>query len=306
MRNFLKNKSKLILLFICLISLTNKFKALNPCSDPFTINTVDDQRLSQGKIFVTYSYTNPNTLSSVTPYCDLPPGYVVNNFNPTTIGSFPGTYTGLLLEIDVTTGSLTDPFSFIIHTGYPESPCSGIGNVEENCDNCQGSFAPLAGGKYILSAWVKEDTPTQVETYTGPTIEIDFGSGATAYTASNKIIEGWQKIEDVFVMPSSVTLMMIRLKNTGTNDVYYDDIRIHPFNSSMKSYVYDPVSLRLWAELDENNYATFYQYDEEGKLIRIKKETERGVETIQESRESKFKQDKSNWNSKLKDNDSSN
>ena len=42
--------------------------------------------------------------------------------------------------------------------------------------------------------------------------------------------------------------------------------------------------LRLMAELDERNYATFYEYDEEGKLIRVKKETEKGVMTIQENR----------------------
>ena len=48
-----------------------------------------------------------------------------------------------------------------------------------------------------------------------------------------------------------------------------DDIRVHPFNSNMKSFVYNPVNIRLMAELDENNHATFYEYDEEGKLIRI-------------------------------------
>ncbi len=38
----------------------------------------------------------------------------------------------------------------------------------------------------------------------------------------------------------------------------------------MKSYVYDPINLRLVAELDANNYATFYEYDAEGGLIRTK------------------------------------
>jgi hypothetical protein len=51
-------------------------------------------------------------------------------------------------------------------------------------------------------------------------------------------------------------------------------------------HVYDPISLKLVAELDENNYATFYEYDQEGTLIRTKKETERGVVTITENRQS--------------------
>jgi hypothetical protein len=71
--------------------------------------------------------------------------------------------------------------------------------------------------------------------------------------------------------------------------VYFDDIRIHPFNADMKTYVYDPQTLRLMAELDENNYATFYNYDEEGQLIRVKKETVQGVKTIKETRTSKQK-----------------
>ena len=49
---------------------------------------------------------------------------------------------------------------------------------------------------------------------------------------------------------------------------------------------YDEETNKLLAELDENNYATFYEYDQEGGLIRIKKETEKGVFTIQESRSS--------------------
>ena len=52
----------------------------------------------------------------------------------------------------------------------------------------------------------------------------------------------------------------------------------------MKSFVYDPINMRLVAELDERHYATFYEYDEEGQLIRVKKETERGIMTIQETK----------------------
>jgi len=52
----------------------------------------------------------------------------------------------------------------------------------------------------------------------------------------------------------------------------------------MKSYVYDPVSLRLSAELDANNYTTFYEYDEEGTLIRTKIETREGIKTVSETR----------------------
>jgi hypothetical protein len=57
----------------------------------------------------------------------------------------------------------------------------------------------------------------------------------------------------------------------------------------MKGFVYDPDDLKLMSELDENNYASFYEYDQEGGLVRVKKETEKGVFTIQETRSSTTK-----------------
>ena len=39
------------------------------------------------------------------------------------------------------------------------------------------------------------------------------------------------------------------------------------------------------AQLDDANYATYYEYDQEGNLIRIKKETEMGIVTLQENRQ---------------------
>jgi hypothetical protein len=50
--------------------------------------------------------------------------------------------------------------------------------------------------------------------------------------------------------------------------------------------VYHPTNLRLLAGLDENNYASFYEYDDEGTLIRVKKETQKGIKTITETRSS--------------------
>jgi YD repeat-containing protein len=52
----------------------------------------------------------------------------------------------------------------------------------------------------------------------------------------------------------------------------------------MKNYVYHDVSLKLLSEIDANGFANFYEYNAAGELIRIKKETERGIMTIQESR----------------------
>ncbi len=168
-----------------------------------------------------------------------------------------------------------------------------VGNCAIPCEDCISSFAPDAGD-YVVSLWVREDQPVSVNTYTSG-VEIKFLNNllqpigtVISFTAnaSNVIIDGWQKVEGKFTVPQNAYKMVIDLKNNATTanvDAYFDDIRIHPFNSGFKSYVYDPVSLRLMAELDQNNYATFYEYDEEGKLVHIKKETERGIKTIKEA-----------------------
>lgn len=188
-------------------------------------------------------------------------------------------------------------------TGLPTTP--GGGTTDPTCSYCVNSFAPKEGGKYVLSAWVKEtyidDTDgklkdhTNVLTYTFPAIEIVFDGAPAPNTIlaspGGKIIDGWQRIEKVFDVPQGTYFIHINLYGGSGNDydAVFDDIRIHPFNSNMKSFVYDPVSLKLVAELDANNYATMYEYDKEGNLIRVKKETERGIETLRESRSSKPK-----------------
>ena len=102
---------------------------------------------------------------------------------------------------------------------------------------------------------------------------------------SGSIIEGWQRYEGVFTVPVSAKEVVVSLNSTTTDDaVYFDDVRIHPFNANMKSYVYHTSNLRLMSELDENNFATFYEYDDDGTLTRVKKETERGIKTITETR----------------------
>lgn len=163
-------------------------------------------------------------------------------------------------------------------------------------ETCPSRFAPKPGEKYLVSGWVS--APNQMEggsettSFENVYIEIRFDDNVVKCMPAGNIIDGWQRISQVIEIPASATIMTIALKNDNSNEeVYFDDIRFHPFNASMKSYVYDPETLRLSAELDDENYATFYDYDEEGALVRVRKETERGVMTIQEARQSSVKID---------------
>ncbi len=195
-------------------------------------------------------------------------------------GEWPATFRMNLGGIDST-------INLVIHVDV----CSDF-----ECYNCIGSFSPEPGMTYSLSTWVKESgvSATTLK-YNDAKVQIGVQPSHSNWpieiSTSGMIIDGWQRIDSVFTIPSGTTHLEIKLLNTGAHsvDCFFDDIRIHPLNGSAKTYVYDPVNLRLVAELDENNYATFYEYDEEGRLIRVKKETERGIMTIKESRNNTYK-----------------
>ncbi len=164
-------------------------------------------------------------------------------------------------------------------------------NNPKPINNTLKTFSPISGTKMIISAWVKENQPCINGTYNASSIDVSFiGSGLTfQFRPKGNIIEGWQRIEDTLSIPLAATAITIKLRSLSSVEANFDDIRLHPFNALMKSYVYDPVSLRLMAELDENNFASFYEYDDDGTLSRIKKETERGIKTIQETRSALLK-----------------
>ncbi|THU30779.1 hypothetical protein FAM09_29710 [Niastella caeni] len=158
------------------------------------------------------------------------------------------------------------------------------------------TFSIPAGKKMVFSAWVRETcgnadagVPCADTAYTHNQVQLSFntgGSGNVVLKPAGPVIEGWQRYEGYFTAPANATLMTMDLINSSSGTTYFDDIRIHPFNANMKSYAYDPVNLRLVAEMDANNYTTFYEYDEEGELIRTKIETKEGVKTINETRSS--------------------
>ncbi len=167
-------------------------------------------------------------------------------------------------------------------------------NQNQNIEivNDETSLKLKLGSQYVISCWVSEDNWRIKQGFNSTQIDLYFNNELipTSFIPSGKIIDGWQQITGQFSVPNNAIKFSLDLIANNTEEAsYFDDIRILPLNGSMKSFVYDAESQRLMAELDENNYATFYEYDKEGGLIRIKKETEKGVYTIQETHSSNFK-----------------
>lgn len=213
--------------------------------------------------------------------------FPVSDINQFNVGTYFGHSNFDLLASDETY------FADKVVTG--EFAC-GTPAIKDFCDDCF-SFKPEPGKEYILSAWVKEESVDQVKTYTNPVIQLVFYNNKEALDikaqkidslsikASGDIIDGWQRVVQKFKIPTNTITIGIELENLSPSiPVYFDDIRIHPLQGSVKSFVYDPETFKLMSELDENNYSTFYEYDNEGGLVRVKKETAKGVKTIQETR----------------------
>lgn len=201
-----------------------------------------------------------------------------------------GAQVGLSFEVRPRTEDDTMPkLQFITKN----EACAGnvLDKISTGRDILLPVFKPAPGQRMLISAWVKEVGDTTLRTsYTQNKIVVSDGVKAVTFYPSGSIIEGWQRYEAVFAIDESATLFTISLQSIGAIAAYFDDLRIHPFNANMKSFAFHPVNLRLMAELDENNYATLYEYDDDGTLIRLKKETQRGVKTVKETRSALVKE----------------
>lgn len=142
-------------------------------------------------------------------------------------------------------------------------------------------FCPVNGRDYVFSVWVKDNGAANVT----PGVKLTVNNQQLTLTRK-ATVEGWKLMEVTIGkdLLGTADMTNVTITLSGGAGMYIDDIRIFPFDGQMKTYAYDERTQRVMAELDENNYATFYEYDDEGTLVRVKKETERGIMTIKESR----------------------
>jgi hypothetical protein len=63
------------------------------------------------------------------------------------------------------------------------------------------------------------------------------------------------------------------LNTSTTSNAYFDDFAVHPVDAPITGNVYDERTGRLIASLDDENYASYFNYDEAGRIISTYKET---------------------------------
>jgi NADH:ubiquinone oxidoreductase subunit len=197
------------------------------------------------------------------------------------------------------------------HTGDGAVMISPLANTKGNFyiaqtyptsfDNDIIPFFPKIGKKYFISGWVKNDTKFYDTKSIEATCKVDILTknrinkiSAATFIPVGPIIDGWQRFSGNFTLENGIILgtniyadayvLSVTLNNTSsTNTIYFDDIRIHPADANVKNYIYDEQH-RVKAMLDENNYATFYDYNIKGELVSVRRETEKGIVTIKENR----------------------
>ncbi|MFO0355658.1 MAG: hypothetical protein ACK50A_01795 [Sphingobacteriaceae bacterium] len=202
----------------------------------------------------------------------------------------------------------------LIYDAYRVNPFPYNGDAYSGCQTSVLNLSKLnlnggtLGKKYILSMWVKGGGPTQAHDYSsnislagnlkhflsvgGPN-NVPITIGNPVNKSGN--INGWQKLDfELTIPPASSapafwTNSKFELTISANSDFYLDDFRIQPFNSSMTCTVYDNIKYRVMAQLDDRNYATFIEYDNEGMVVRKKKETLNGILTVQETRKGVLK-----------------
>ncbi|MFL5730431.1 MAG: hypothetical protein ACJ75J_13165, partial [Cytophagaceae bacterium] len=178
----------------------------------------------------------------------------------------------------------------------PDNSCTGAAHTGNNAFSLTGSGSkgtrfeiPLStlpasekGRKYKAMVWVHNSSPKQcslvVENQSASVIKsVDFSH--PVMVAGN-----WSLLRldvDPSEYGSATKLVFYMLNSSSSGTVIYDDYRVLPYQGAMESFVYDPETGRITATLNNDNIATFYQYDSRGRLIEVKTEIENiGPQTI--------------------------
>jgi len=129
----------------------------------------------------------------------------------------------------------------------------------------------------LVKLWVKSSVEN-------PEIYADINGVSTQFTKVARSMD-WSLYEAKIknwglISPNSVN---VDLSFASTSDIWIDDIRFQPLDAQMTTYVYDPTTLRLLTQFDDQHFGLYYQYNSDGKLVRKMIETERGMKTIQEN-----------------------
>jgi len=149
------------------------------------------------------------------------------------------------------------------------------------------------GRTYVAKVWVHKLSPATAAL----SIQIN-GTAGSAYTdtktvtrsnPANVTVGDWVLMSVELEVPANFNTgithnMTVSLSNNGSAEkACFDDLAFHPKDAVMTGNVYNEKTGALIAQLDNDNFATFYTYDNAMRLTSASKEYSGGIRKVTES-----------------------
>ncbi len=130
----------------------------------------------------------------------------------------------------------------------------------------------------ILSVWIRENEE-ELTASIGSSVSAAYKAASVGEWSLYNFQFSGKEISDAY---SEGDLLDIGISGFTDSYLIVDDVRFYPQEAQATCYVYDD-AYRLVAQLDDQHFGTYFQYNDEGQLVRKIIETERGKKTIQET-----------------------
>ncbi len=168
----------------------------------------------------------------------------------------------------------SDCFSYESHQDDAEAHTGQHANRAEVLDWQNKCEFTLPAGEYDLSYWAKQGTAA-ASTEAGVALTQFVADSANVFidTRQELISGGWHRYGGTFELTEETTLTMFLIAGGGASGHepskyhWLDQVRIHPVDSRMSTFTYDPITWKVTSITDANGVSSFFEYDEAGRLI---------------------------------------
>jgi hypothetical protein len=170
-----------------------------------------------------------------------------------------GLQTGRIYRASVWVHRLSSPGAQLIAT--LTGTLSGGGAVNDTYVRQKDDPANTAAGDWVLMT-LDIEAPAALDNNSSLSVYLKNPSSYVPFTTIDQ--------DQTIVLPPVANL----------TDAWFDDLNFHPVDAPIAGYVYDEKTGWIKAVLDNENFATFYEYDPAGRVILTKKETVQGIRNV--------------------------
>jgi hypothetical protein len=153
------------------------------------------------------------------------------------------------------------------------------------------------GRTYIAKVWVHKNSPASASlniilngTYGPAHTPLSVSKTITRSDLSNITVGDWVLMTTEVMVPEDFNVnaahnLSVYTHNidTETTNAYFDDLSFHPKDAVITGNVYNEKTGLLIAQLDNENFATLYNYDNAGRIVTTYKEYSGGTKKVTEN-----------------------